>query len=479
MKTIGIIGFGKVGQYLAHRINTASDLQLMWVCSAHLSTGESNFATTIYNNVKEIAELPDITIISTLDKDIIPTAALLVEKFTHNLANHLFLHTSGSNGSGILFELTKYGASIAAAHPFQTISTNSTDLQIPFAVECDKADALKLKELIFQLGGSSHFLSHKAKQNKPLYHAVSVAASNYVRAAIELSKQLADEVGIDHKAFLQPILQQTVRNAFDDKEITGPIARNDVATIQKHILSLSDHPTLLNSYAHFAIGLLELLHHKGSIAQVDYDTLHSMLTHAHTNSKKNSVEKIILGLGNYGGKYMYTRHNIGFVVTSNILLRCDSQWITEDGIADYAEVNIAGHKIVLARPLTYMNNSGKAAKWLLDKYKLFTDNLLVIVDEYNFPIGKVHLKTSGSDGKHNGVASVIKELGTTKFHRLRCGIDKNFGPNQLVEYVLSPFSPEEQASLYLMLNKAVEAVECYVKNGRNIGLSMSIINSMP
>jgi len=140
-----------------------------------------------------------------------------------------------------------------------------------------------------------------------------------------------------------------------------------------------------------------------------------------------------------------------------------------------AKVNFAGNNVLVMLPRTYMNNSGIAVRAVVEKYQIPVEKILVICDEYNFPLGKIHLKDSGGDGGHNGVRSVIENLGETKFMRLRCGIGRNFGENELVQYVLSPFEPEEIPIRDQMIARAVEAIEYLLLKGKS--RAMSDINS--
>jgi len=142
-----------------------------------------------------------------------------------------------------------------------------------------------------------------------------------------------------------------------------------------------------------------------------------------------------------------------------------AEWSRPSSLYDLAEVRFAGRQALLAKPLTYMNESGKAAKKLVGQHKLSPQQVVCVVDEYNFPVGKVHLRPEGSDGGHNGITSMIEELGTPKFWRLRCGIDRRFGPGGLVDYVLSPFESSDSDNLSLMLTRGVDALKLIMRLG--------------
>jgi PTH1 family peptidyl-tRNA hydrolase len=178
-----------------------------------------------------------------------------------------------------------------------------------------------------------------------------------------------------------------------------------------------------------------------------------------------SASVLVIGLGNPGSRYAHTRHNVGFMVVDALAAALKAEWSRPSSLYDVAEVRYAGRQAVLAKPLTYMNESGKAAKKLMGLNKLTPQQIVCVVDEYNFPVGKVHLRPEGSDGGHNGITSMIEELGTPKFWRLRCGIDRRFGPGGLVDYVLSPFDTSDQSDLSTMIVRGVEALKLIMRQG--------------
>lgn len=185
---------------------------------------------------------------------------------------------------------------------------------------------------------------------------------------------------------------------------------------------------------------------------------------------------LFAGLGNPEMRYMHTRHNSGWMALQRFAERRKCK-ISQGSLIYYSgETTFAGSKAILCFPTTYMNASGEAVRKIAAKYKIPVKNIIILVDEYNFPVGKVHLKPGGgSDGGHNGVASVIEELGTRDFCRLRLGIDRHFDMGGLIDYVLSDFSPEEQDLLDQMLDHAADSLECIMKFG--IARAMGIINS--
>jgi len=191
---------------------------------------------------------------------------------------------------------------------------------------------------------------------------------------------------------------------------------------------------------------------------------------------KISIDKIIIGLGNPGDKYRTTRHNIGYMVATALIEKFNGKIENISRVANYSIIDINSKKTLVVLPLTFMNRSGIAAKYFLEKYKLSPKDLLIIVDEYNFSLGKIHLKSAGSDGGHNGIFSIINELDTVEFFRLRCGIDKKFGQNELVDYVLSDFNENEKDTVNEMIENSVKAIDFFIKTD-NEGKAMSMINS--
>ncbi len=165
--------------------------------------------------------------------------------------------------------------------------------------------------------------------------------------------------------------------------------------------------------------------------------------------------KIIIGLGNPGKQYQYNRHNIGFLVLDKLSDRHNGSW-QKKGDRETAEIEINGEKIILVKPQTFMNTSGKVVPSLL-KQGLKAENLLVVHDELEKPFGKVELKTGGSHKGHNGLRSIIEVCGAD-FMRVRFGIGRPERKEDVGEYVLSNFS-EKPADLENLIDTAVEIVE--------------------
>lgn len=188
----------------------------------------------------------------------------------------------------------------------------------------------------------------------------------------------------------------------------------------------------------------------------------------------DTYDWLIAGLGNPGRKYENTRHNVGWMAAEKLISKYRAG-IKINPIYYYSSLKIHNKNILVVMPTTYMNASGEAVRKIANKYKLTPSQIIVISDEYNFPVGKIHLRQGGSDGGHNGLTSIIEELETANFYRLRCGIGRNFTQGGLVDYVLSTFTESESEALNLMLEKTVESIEHICRT--QINRAMSDINS--
>lgn len=184
----------------------------------------------------------------------------------------------------------------------------------------------------------------------------------------------------------------------------------------------------------------------------------------------------ILGLGNIGGRYEETRHNLGFMVVRSILAREKLALHREEGLYDWAVWNSGSHQTVLGMPRTYMNRSGLAATALLTKYDLTPDRLVVIVDDFSLPLGRIRLRKSGSDGGHNGLASIIEELGTENFARIRMGIGPLPENQAAVDFVLNEFGKGERESALKMITIASEAVSFIIEQSLDLAMTKYNVN---
>lgn len=200
----------------------------------------------------------------------------------------------------------------------------------------------------------------------------------------------------------------------------------------------------------------------------------------HLFSKKEDKEYIdpmkkylIVGLGNIGAEYVNTRHNIGFKIVDRLAHQESADFQTAK-LGAMAECRLKGRTVFLLKPNTYMNLSGKAIKYWLDKENIPLENLLVITDDLNLPFGTIRIKGKGSDGGHNGLKSTQQVLNTADYARFRFGISDEFKKGQQVNYVLGEWGDDEKAKLPERLDMSVEAVKSFVLSG--LGNTMSSYN---
>jgi peptidyl-tRNA hydrolase, PTH1 family len=189
--------------------------------------------------------------------------------------------------------------------------------------------------------------------------------------------------------------------------------------------------------------------------------------------------KIVLGLGNPGDRYAATRHNIGWMVLDAIAERLGARF--QPGQGDYwkAEIRWHGAQALLVKPMTYMNNSGVAARQIIDRYGVGIEDILVIVDELQLPTGRIRVRPSGSSGGHNGLESLIYQLESDAFPRVRCGVGNAFERGRMVEYVLASFPAEERERVEEMIRLASEAVLTWIAEGTMEAMSRHNVHPRP
>jgi PTH1 family peptidyl-tRNA hydrolase len=183
---------------------------------------------------------------------------------------------------------------------------------------------------------------------------------------------------------------------------------------------------------------------------------------------------LIVGLGNIGMEYAHTRHNIGFDVVTAFVLKHGGMFTTQR-LAEVAEVKWKGRIFICIKPTTYMNLSGKAFKYWLDKEKVALENTLTVVDELALPLSKLRLRPTGSSGGHNGLADIELTLGTDKYPKLRFGIGNNYPRGMQAEFVLSKWFPEEVPVVAKKVQACIETIENFSIIG--IERTMNLINS--
>lgn len=174
--------------------------------------------------------------------------------------------------------------------------------------------------------------------------------------------------------------------------------------------------------------------------------------------------KIIVGLGNPGSEYEHTRHNIGWKVIDAFAAKFRIRIDQHEKNAMTGQGRVAGGSVLVARPLTFMNLSGDSVRLLFSAYADATDDLIVVYDDVDLPIGRLRIRPSGSAGTHNGMRSIVSSLGNENFARLRVGVrGAEYGEGRLRDYVLDEFTDEEEASVRRAIDRAVDALLLFVR----------------
>jgi PTH1 family peptidyl-tRNA hydrolase len=184
---------------------------------------------------------------------------------------------------------------------------------------------------------------------------------------------------------------------------------------------------------------------------------------------------LIVGLGNMGPEYDRTRHNAGFEVVDALVLKHKAAWRSAR-LADVAECKIKGKMLVVIKPSTFMNLSGKAVKYWMDKESVPPERVLVILDDLAIPLNRLRLRASGSDGGHNGLKSIQECIGTTNYPRLRFGIGAFYPKGMQVEFVLGKWTSVEIPVVIKKLEKSVEVIETFVFRG--LATAMNEVNNL-
>ena len=184
---------------------------------------------------------------------------------------------------------------------------------------------------------------------------------------------------------------------------------------------------------------------------------------------------LIIGLGNPGNEYAHTRHNIGFDVLNAFVLKHNA-FFQSSRLADLAEIKYKGKIFVCIKPTTFMNLSGRAVKYWLDKEKIAVENSLTVVDDLALPLNKLRLRKGGSDAGHNGLRDIQQILGTTEYPKLRFGIGNQYSKGMQVDFVLSKWLPEEIPLITLKIEKSITAIEDFASMG--IDRTMNQINNL-
>ncbi len=189
--------------------------------------------------------------------------------------------------------------------------------------------------------------------------------------------------------------------------------------------------------------------------------------------------KLIVGLGNPGRGHANNRHNVGFVCLNHFARKQGIRFDKKQCKARIGLGEIAGSEVVVAKPQTYMNRSGRSVSLLVKKFNVSLDNLIVIHDDLDLSLGKIRIRQGGSSGGHKGVGSIITELGSQDFIRIRVGIGRpiknegftEFSEDEIINYVLSDFTPGEKQTITQVIPRVSEAIFCLLTEGSTVAMN--------
>lgn len=176
------------------------------------------------------------------------------------------------------------------------------------------------------------------------------------------------------------------------------------------------------------------------------------------------MKYLIIGLGNVGKEYELTRHNIGFRVLDAFAMAFNT-FFTVERLALKTQLKYKGKTVILIKPTSFMNLSGKSVKYWISKENIPLTNILIIVDDIALPFGTIRIRQGGSNGGHNGLANIDEELGTNNYPRMRFGIGNDFLKGKQADYVLSSFNHEEEKYLPFYIERMKNAIQAFISNG--------------
>jgi len=180
---------------------------------------------------------------------------------------------------------------------------------------------------------------------------------------------------------------------------------------------------------------------------------------------------LLIGLGNPGREYQYSRHNFGFMLIDRIAVRLNARGMKVQSKAIVTSAKYEDYKLILGKPQTYMNLSGQSVQSLAHCYKIPNENLMILSDDLDIPFGTIRIRASGGPGGQRGLGNILEKLGTKDIPRLRLGIDRPPGRMDPAAYVLQNFSREEEKALSEVLDRAADAALEFVKNGLNAAMN--------
>jgi PTH1 family peptidyl-tRNA hydrolase len=188
--------------------------------------------------------------------------------------------------------------------------------------------------------------------------------------------------------------------------------------------------------------------------------------------KSGGVDWLLVGLGNPGDQYENTRHNVGFMVIDELADRANVPVQKLKYRALTNTVTVGGQKVLIMKPITYMNLSGEAVRQAVDFYKVPADHVLVISDDTALAVGRLRIRKGGSAGGHNGLKNIIQQLGTDQFPRVRLGVGEKPHPDyDLADWVLGRFQGEDKKAIDAAVKKAADAIECILSQGLDKGMN--------
>jgi peptidyl-tRNA hydrolase, PTH1 family len=182
------------------------------------------------------------------------------------------------------------------------------------------------------------------------------------------------------------------------------------------------------------------------------------------------MKYLIVGLGNIGEEYKDTRHNIGFTVLDAMALASNTSF-TDKRYGAVCQVKYKGRDLILLKPSTYMNLSGNAVNYWLQKEKITLENMLVIVDDIALPLGSIRMRPKGSDGGHNGLAHITTVLGTNEYPRIRFGIGNSFRKGSQIDFVLGSWSTEEKKTIEERVAIVIEMIKSFAFSGTEMTMT--------
>jgi predicted short-subunit dehydrogenase-like oxidoreductase (DUF2520 family) len=293
--TFGIVGAGKLGMVLASQLDNLNRLQ--WILAKSDTAFQRTISTfgsskQIYREIAEVDELPNMTILSVNDSSISKVIDQICDFHSDKIKGKYFIHCSGVMGKEVLQPIKDLGGIVAAVHPFQTFIAPKADVlkDIRWGVDADDECYDTFANFVTFLYGFPIRVMNESHKDRALYHAVAVAASNYMTTIIQLANKIADSANIDSNEFLPPIAKTTLGNnlrGLSDKEmpLTGPVSRGDLETIDLHIQAMVGNTEILEPYCLMGLATAKMAYNSGLISELQFKAMKSLfLQHISLNA---------------------------------------------------------------------------------------------------------------------------------------------------------------------------------------------------